>query len=197
MSATPSDPPSTPPSGESDYRMRDLGYKKKTLVLGWISFSVSVCGFAAVVSALFYNAMSFRSNVQQSMVRLVTDLDKVFIDRPDLVNYFEGGEDIDPTNPKFAQAYATAVMFLDVMDLAETQNGSLQSAWSTPDAWDEWITDEFAESPILRKVYLARANWYGGDLRKSYEKGMQKAGQNPDRSFWKSFSEIVASPEHK
>jgi len=166
------------------YRETDLGYKHKSLFWQRFSTIVSLCGFFFIVAALVINLIqsglarrSLRANVQQAAVKIVTDLDKVFIDKPELVRYFEGGVDlpINLTNTNSAQVYATAIMFLDTMDFIDGK--VMKGQWSTPEAWDEWIIDEFAGSPVLRKVYEGRSNWYGTGLKKLYEKGKQRTAQ--------------------
>src|SRR5437879_5155926 len=80
------------------YWSQDLAYKKQSFHIARTSFIVSVFGFGIVSCALFLNwhqsrivGKNLRNSVQQSMVKLTSDLDKIYIDHPELRQYIYTG----------------------------------------------------------------------------------------------------------
>ena len=116
------------------HKQRALTYQGRSFWIALCSLGLSILGFGAVGVGLYFNARALRSNTQQGMVRIVTDLDRVYIDRPDLLKYFEGGKPISVSDPDYPRVYATAVMFLDVIDIAASQDHTYKSQWKTPGA---------------------------------------------------------------
>lgn len=147
----------------------DLRFKYWQLVATYSQLAIAIAGIFFVWGALTNNAKSLRSATQQSMVKLVTDMDKVFVDKPDLYPYFYQCQDIDSTNGLYHQASAAAVQMLDLMDIAATQNSTFKDQWDTPQAWDDWIKDQLLRSPIVRDRLKAYHTWYGGRLNTKYQ----------------------------
>jgi len=186
-------PPTPPPSEElTPYQRRDLALKEQALThqtwQRWTAFwslLVSVIGFGLVVCtllnnnealrnnvqqlrnnelALQTNGLALRNNVQQSMTKLTVDLDRLFVDHPDLRPYFN-----DAVNPygqtNFPAASETAYLMLDVFDLAIGQAGTFKDQWTEAKGWTNWVADEFARSPFLRNQYELHPGWYGKEMR--------------------------------
>jgi len=147
----------------------DLRFKFWQLAAMYTNLVIAVVGIGFVWWTLSNNALSARSTMQQSMVKLVTDMDRVFVEHPDLYPYFYQCQEIDPSNKLYTEASAAAVQMLDLMDIAATQNDTFKSQWDTPQAWDEWIRDQLRRSPITRDRLKTYLNWYGKRLKKHYE----------------------------
>ncbi|HEV2694108.1 MAG TPA: hypothetical protein VG347_14530 [Verrucomicrobiae bacterium] len=161
---------------DPEYRGRDLELKRQALRIQkctfWIGFAallVSVSGFMAVVLTVRINteqekiaSINMINGLQQSMAKITVDLDRVFVDRPELMPYFYGRKDISESDTNYLQVEATAVTVLDVFDIASSQPDRYKDQWKHPEAWDEWIIDTFSESPVLRQVLRKRADWYPG-----------------------------------
>ena len=144
----------------------DLRYKFWQLVATYLSLVVAIAGIWFVVRSLDNNTKSVRSGVQQSMLSLVTDLDKLFVDKPELYPYFYRCQELQlqSNDPKSDQVIAAADQMLDVLDIAAAQSTRYRDEWEDPDAWDNWIKDEFVHSPILRKALHDHKNWYSRGL---------------------------------
>jgi hypothetical protein len=144
----------------------DLRYKFWQLFATYASLVVAILGIWFVVRSLDNNTKSVRSGVQQSMLSLVTDMDKVFVDKPELYPYFNRCQELKlgPNDPKSDQVIAAAVQMLDVFDIAAAQSTRFRDQWEDPDAWDNWIKDQFIHSPILRKVLHDHKSWYSKGL---------------------------------
>jgi|SRR5215213_8309741 len=109
-----SNPPSITTGAVSQEQIRywdkDLGYKK------W-SLRVSILGFALVSLGLLLNycesgkvTKSVRANVQHGMVTQVTNLDRIFVEKPELRPYFYDSQEIDQKDPrKYQQVLATVL----------------------------------------------------------------------------------------
>ncbi len=156
----------------------DLRFKFWQLLAMYSSLSIAALGIFFVWWTLSGNALSSRSQMQQGMVRLVIDMDRVFVEHPELYPYFYQCQPIDPSNKDYDRASAAAVQMLDIMDIAATQNDTFKSQWDTPQAWDDWIKDQLVRSPITRDRLKAYSSWYGRRLNHRYqevEQDLQKA----------------------
>lgn len=150
----------------------DLRYKFWHLTIQTVSLIGAVIGVVLVLVSLHKNTKTLRNSVAQNVTGLVTGLDRMFIERPHLYPYFY--EDVDPKelrdskDPKERERYreieAAATMVLDVLDVVNTQSTQFPEEWDTPEAWDHWVADEFARSPILCRVLDEHKNWYGPGL---------------------------------
>jgi hypothetical protein len=169
----PADPPLTsagpPPPRASDeqkaYWQEDLKLKRRQL-------AISLLGFAGVITALAlnYNAWrtsgrSLRANTQLSMMRLMTDFDRVFVEHPELRSYFHEGEAITESNTNYNRAYATAVLMLDVLDAASVQSSYFGDVWRDPEGWEHWVTNSIATIPIVAKALREDTNSFPGLTR--------------------------------
>lgn len=160
------------PYNRKDLNLKEqaLACQRKALTAARISLCISILGFAAVWHslksndiALQKNGLALRNNVQQSMTKLVVDLDRVYIDHPELRQYFNEGLDAHGTT-NFVRASALAVTMLDVFDVAIGQCKTFREEWTEPDGWTNWVVNEFANSSFLRGEYWQRTNWYGPDM---------------------------------
>ena len=175
QTATPT--PISPDEQRQTWR-NDLRYKRYNVIISFV-------GFALVSIGLFLNyhqsnivAKNLRNSVQQSMVKLTTDLDRIYIDHPELRRFiYAGGKSDHWTAMNDEQAAATAVFAFDVFDIASSQVANFRDQWATPEAWTNWITDEFAKSEFFQKQFLTNQSWYGPDMYSLYKQGLEKASQ--------------------
>lgn len=161
----------TPPPNKISPKSEDpdLRFKFWQLLAMYCSLGIAALGIFFVWWTLSNNALSARATMQQGMVRLVTDMDKVFVDQPDLYPYFYQCQEIDHSSQHYNRASAAAVQMLDVMDIAATQGDTFKSQWDTPQAWDNWIKDQLLRSPITRDRLKAYSSWYGRRLNSRYQ----------------------------
>lgn len=145
----------------------ELRYKYWQLLATYLSLIVAVVGIGFVVWSVRNNTKSVSTGVQQHAMSLVTDLDKVFIDHPQLYPYFYECKELelDPNDKESKRVVAAAMMMLDVLDMAAMQSTENKLDWGDPEAWDRWIFDQFVRSPILRKTLKEHEGWYGKRLK--------------------------------
>jgi len=165
------------------YWKKDLLQKQRSVRLAVTNSIVSICGFMIVIAALFLNLRqakivqkNLRNSVQQSMVKLTTDLDKIYVDHPEMREYVYGGRNRrnwDVTDHQ--RAKAVAAFEFDVFDIAASQSKTFRDQWLTPEAWTNWIVDEFASSGFLRSQFQTNQSWYGKDMKELLDAGAQKA----------------------
>ena len=178
---TPSHPPKPPepasdslkkekkPITQQDYWRIDLGLK-------WGQATISLVGFLCVIVALSVNyralktnhealvmsGKSLKANTQLSMTEIVTDFGKVFVDHKELVPYFYRAKEIDKDDTNYSAAYATAVMMLDILDVASVQSDQFRELWKDPDGWEHWVSNSFATIPIVWTVLDESTNDFPG-----------------------------------
>jgi hypothetical protein len=175
--------PVPPHEEQRRYWRRDLTYKL------W-SLCISFCGFVLVLLSLQANNRQISNNAAQSermaksirlaldatVVDQVTKLDEVFMRRPQMVPYFYDGKAISEGDENYAEVSATALMVLDVFDLLVGQNRRHKELWETPEAWDAWMIDVFATSPVMRDTIARYPTWYGDTMKELCTKGYAKSG---------------------
>lgn len=170
------------------YWERDLFYKKLNLLISCGGFLLITLGLFANYWQISINseqlrintaqsdkvAKSIRANVENAIVTHITTLDRVFMDRPDLLPYFLEGKSIDKNDQKYLEVSAAAFLILDICDLIATQNSRYPEFRDTPEIWDSWIKDIFSTSPILRDTFDEYPSWYGNSLKELRRKGQEK-----------------------
>jgi len=181
----------TPSDEQRLYWSRDLFYKKLALLVSGGGFILIIAGLLFTHRQISINteqlrlnttqsekvAKSIRANVENATVTHVTTLDRIFIENPSLTPYFYERKTITDKDKDYPKVTAIAFMELDVFDLVVTQNKHYPEFWDTPGAWDEWVIDSFANSPILRDTLDKYPSWYGNSLKDLAIKGKAKAAE--------------------
>jgi len=145
------------------------------------SLVVNVSGIIAIVAGLTYSARQItemgrqtENAVLHSTLNNITDLDKVMVDNAALRPYFNAGKDIRPDHPDYQKAEAIAEMTLDVFDIITRQRKSFLQLWERTQTWDIWIKESFISSPLLRRYFEAKQQWYGPKLMRLYEEAKRE-----------------------
>ena len=148
------------------------------------SFRVSILGFALVLVGLSINfyqsgkvAKSIAANILHTAANQTITLDRLFVERPELRPYFYDCKPLDDKDEKSAQVHAAAELMLDVFDVVADQSKNFAEYYERPEAWDNWITDMFATSPVLRSKLQQSSDWYDYKLQRLYEKGQIKGAR--------------------
>src|SRR5205085_167541 len=153
-----------------------------------VGLAISAAGFLLIAGGFIANylqlrlntaqaeklAKSVRINVGDAVTSHVTKLDQVFMNDPWLMPYFYEGKEISKTDKDYPKVSATAEMVLDVFDLVVSQNKNFPEFWDAPEAWDNWVSDMFSSSPILREKIDKTPTWYGKDMKELRRRGGEK-----------------------
>jgi hypothetical protein len=172
------------------YQICHLSIMTATLVLSL----VTVCIFLKQVNNLSQQtkrntemiSLQKRATDAQTwhgIVQQMVEVDKVFIDNPDLYPFFF--ESMKPPNDKklHAKVKSTAIMVLDFMDGFEDdyirqlpEMGENGKNWV---AWERYFIDQFATSPVLCDSYKDISTWYvkNGVVANAATKGCSQAQQ--------------------
>lgn len=106
---------------------------------------------------------SLESTAYQTITNQELDLDKMFVDHPELRSYFFEGKDTTPDDPNYTRVQAVADFELDVFDSFYSQAPHVPDitpgnpAWT---AWDTYIKDSFANSSALCRRLDSVQRWY-------------------------------------
>ncbi|MEB3336304.1 MAG: hypothetical protein VKJ46_02510 [Leptolyngbyaceae bacterium] len=112
---------------------------------------------------------ALESSAYQGIIDNQLELNKIFLDNPELRPFFFDNQEISPTNPNYRKALAAADYQLDFFDLLMSQSKLLtllkpgSTAWA---AWQAYMRDTFEHSPIVCKQLTQTQRWYASDLLK-------------------------------
>lgn len=149
-----------------------------------ISLIVSATGFIAVAISLFLSRRQTQEMVQQSkhlaatltgtvyfsMANAMFFVDEIFIRYPELRAYFYQSKEIDKSHPDFNRVRAIAELILDYFVTVLLQIKDFPSVY--PESWwIEYITDMFANSPMLCRSLRDTQEWYISDILLLMEQG--------------------------
>ena len=118
------------------------------------------------------NAAALDLTVNQNIMSHTLDVDKLFVDYPDLRPYFFEFTPITPSNKDYNRALAIADYQLDFFDVFLSQVYYSQSFLSDPqsgDAWDNYMGISFLQSPIMcheLKVASIEQTYTAGVIKK-------------------------------
>jgi len=181
-----------------------INYWKRDLRFKQLSFVISILGFGLIVGGLYINyrqvgintdqlrlntAQSLRtekamcSSVQISVLNHVVNLDRYFIDRPQLRPYFYDGIAVSDKDEKYVELSATSEMVLDIFDLVADQSRKNPECWDRPKLWDEWVIDTFSTSPILRDTLEKYSSWYDEPLMSLRKEGLRRSQERSEQKL--------------
>ena len=124
------------------------------------SMIISILGFVVVVGALYLTNEQLKANTSildiatnQDIMSHTMDVDKLFIDSPDLRVYFFNKKDITSEDENYNKALAIADYQLDFFDAFLTQSSHSSSFQDkeTRETWDSYMDNSFKNSPVMCK----------------------------------------------
>lgn len=92
------------------------------------------------------------------------DVDKQFIQHPDMVKYIYEGVRVSADSDDYPKAYALAVLVIDLMDSATVMGNHIDPNIFEPDAWERYYEYQFKVSPIICEVITVEADIYGKEI---------------------------------
>ena len=131
------------------------------------SLIVAALGFIAVIVSLFFLirqtrfvAKTLKAALVDSLSNRQYDIDKLFIDQPEIRKYFYDGADTPTTGSvEYARVTATAEYILDFFVMVLIQKDEYTDLLPR-DWWLAYIKDMLTNSPVLCEVLEHRKEWY-------------------------------------
>jgi len=160
----------------------------------WLSLSVSLLGALSLVFIVVQTTLlraqtqilseqtsKATENMQASMYATIAthtfEMDRLFIEHPNLRPYFYGGKDIDEKDKDYDLVIAIAEHQLDYFDATWTQLGYIPDDADKEEdreTWNRYFLDSFANSPILCKRFNMNRSWYMNSLAQKADEGCKK-----------------------
>jgi hypothetical protein len=127
----------------------------------------------ASVAILATQTLDLRRSVQrdtyQKAYETVYDLDRHFLDHPELKAYFYGGKVVDGSTDALTRAKveSTAEWISDFFDnIYYNVKSGPDEDWT---AWESYIQETFRRSPALRDYLRQHRDWYSPELGASLD----------------------------
>lgn len=167
---------------KSLFEDHSIRFTKVTLGLNLITLLGLVISLSLVVYQLRQNGQGIATANYIAATNWNVELDKIFIEHPDLYPYFYANKKIDPTDnsQKRYLLVSTAETAMDLLDSTLADNNE---KWPDP-GFEGWAHDLFRLSPVLREHLVERRAWY---CRHLY----------PDFSAWARSNNISAPYQGK
>lgn len=119
-----------------------------------------------------------RATIYQNLTSMMIDIDKYFIDNPELKPYFYDKQDISEKDPLYGKVESIAEMIIDFLDFVLSHKEYM----SKPD-WEEWelyAQYVYVKSPVLKRYWVANKKWWMPELEPLFaraETDLTKAGR--------------------
>lgn len=136
-----------------------------------ISFGISlvgVLGIGLVFVQINQASEGLENSVTTEMFDYVQELNKLFLDHPELWPYFNDGEPIEKGDPSYYKALAAADYHLDLIDAIWMQSHFIEDFQEDQAAWDDWFSSMFSASPILCVRLDQAKKWYSDEYYQTF-----------------------------
>lgn len=126
---------------------------------------ISVLGLPTLVISLILvwkqlklSANANRATIYQSVPLLAFDIDRLFIDRPELKPYFYRAKPLDRDDPEYDRVMTVAELFTDLMDYVTVVEPALpEYEWGS---WKCFFRELVETSPALQQFLQEYGHWY-------------------------------------
>lgn len=109
-------------------------------------------------------ARATRASLYQNIATLMIEIDRFFIERPELRPYFYESADVADGAPDCGVVTSTAEMLADFFENVLDQVPALREE-DTLKLWESYMGDVLGSSPALRRHILAHPSWYSKELQ--------------------------------
>jgi hypothetical protein len=125
---------------------------------------VSFLGFVGLIFSLWSLRQATFASVYQGIASQMHDLDKLFVERPDLRPYFYGEEPkpVPHDEPERGRVLATAELIVDFADNFVAQRRVLPGDYER--GWAEYFRALYVSSPAVQHFWKKSSGWYCDDL---------------------------------
>lgn len=147
-----------------------------------ISIVISIAGFIIVILTLkdTENTLTaadslIHAGLSSQMSNWTIEIDKSFIQHPELRPYFYDNIPIDTNSGDYRRACNIAELMLDGFD-AVMGNQYYKLTVKEKDMWRKWIFACFKQSPILRQIFDDTRDWYSAEIGEIYHEYKMSMG---------------------
>jgi hypothetical protein len=161
-----------------------------------ISLIVSVAGSLAVIVTLWfvfrqtrifakqtdYVARTLSTSLADNINSRVEAITRLFIEYPEMRPYFYKGQPIDESHVDHARAEAIAELLLDTLYTISEEarrGGVLRPGQRADPNAQAYVSDSFAQSPILVKFLTEHQSWYTEELVELMRQSVNTKGPQP------------------
>src|ERR1700749_517433 len=137
-----------------------------------LSLLVSLAGFIWVVKTLQSSDDTASTDTYLKTYEWTLDIDKAFIEKPQLKRYLDGdttSSDGNNYNKQVTEAFAEYM--LDSYDAVLNNTSYFKSHKDVQDQWLTTVASTFSKYCVMRKVYVKDSLLYGYQLKAAYHKG--------------------------
>lgn len=132
---------------------------------------ISIFGFALVIRSINQVSNTLHNTASQNITSQLLELDNIFIDKDNakLWPYFHEGKSLDISEQAtdYGRIISIADYHLDFFDLFYAQAmylPELSEGTAARTAWENYIYDSFAESPVMCERINDVQSWYEPEL---------------------------------
>ncbi len=136
-------------------------YEKLSILVGLVGFGILVYQLRKINHQNHSNGLNYLYT-QSASIRLE------LLRRPELIPYFRNGDVIAESDKDYGAACLIAELYLNYFEHLAIQEMSLRKH-----DWETWLSimeDVFESSPIIKKVYVEKLNWYAPVLHELVHK---------------------------
>lgn len=87
------------------------------------------------------------------LLERMLDIDRFFIEHPDLRGFIHGGWEIPETQPLRGQVEGCAEMIIDFADLVASAGRHGQISTTDYESWADFLQWYYSQSPVIRKLW--------------------------------------------
>lgn len=128
----------------------------------WTLVAIVISLLSAIYSYLL-SRQAHHVSTYYGAIDLLRELDKTFLEYPDLRPYFYDGKPFDVDDPNRDRVLAAAELVLDAFEWIWYRQDKLNA--KSEEGWRAYTIDTFSSSPVLQQHYLASESWYPGITR--------------------------------
>ena len=132
--------------------------------------SSDILAVVAITASLFSAIYSYRLSRQAHQVStyygavgLFRELDRTFVEYPEIRPYFYDGKNVDDDDPNRHRVQAVAELVLDAFEWIWHRQRNLKAGGEG--GWRAYIVETFSSSPALQQHYVKSTSWYPGITR--------------------------------
>ncbi len=127
-----------------------------------ISVFVSIIGFGFLYFQLRKMEALNSSGSLQFLYYQTAAIREHLIQNDELIPYFRSKLPIEDDNPNYDKAVIIAELYLNYFENLVSQKVNLKSSECV--GWCKIIDDVFTRSPVVRKQYVEKYDWYSSEL---------------------------------